>query len=342
MRISWLTAVLLLGCGGATEDAAVASGDSGAVETDSSVTDSGGASGDATDSALTPDVAADAQAGTDAAKSDAASGCITDTTPGTHVFTCDGLKYDVTVPDSCPATKCGLVLDVHGATMSGKMEDISTDMRASGRKFGYVVVQPNANPGPPTAAWNPLTDDPKVLAFLELALGTFGIDRKRVHMTGFSQGGMMSSRFLCQHADLFASIAPVAGTGCTFTPGDTPSKEIPVLYMHGTSDALVAFAQGTAQRDALIAAWKMGSETVVSSDAKHSWKRWTNASGTVFEFIQHDYQASSFVLRGHCFPGSKDLSPSEPGQLFGFACTDVAAFTWSDVVMKFFLDHPAK
>src|SRR5262249_3237837 len=157
--------------------------------------------------------------------SDAGSGCITDVTPGTHVFTCDGLKYDVTVPDSCPASgKCGLVLDVHGATMSGKIEDLETDMRASGRKYGFVVVQPNANPGPPTASWTPATDDPKVFAFLQLALGTFDVDRKRVHMTGFSQGGMMSSRFLCQHADVFASIAPVAGTGCTFAPGDIPSR----------------------------------------------------------------------------------------------------------------------
>jgi polyhydroxybutyrate depolymerase len=281
----------------------------------------------------------------DGAPSDSiATGCITDTSAGTHVFTCDGFKYDVTIPPACTSGggKCGLVLDVHGATMSGKMEDNNTNMRALGAKFGYVVVQPNANPAPPSSSWNPGTDDDKVFAFLKLAISSLSIDDKRVHMTGFSQGGMMSSRFLCKHADVFASIAPAAGTGCSFTGADTPSMQIPVLYMHGTSDALVSFSAGTAQRDALIAAWKMTGETVVDSDAKHKHSRWTNASGTTFEFIQHDYQASSFVLRGHCYPGSKDLKGGEPGQLFGFACTDAAAFTWGDVVMQFFVDHPRK
>ena len=283
----------------------------------------------------------------DAPKSDAAtdvapSGCITTTSAGTHVFDCDGFKYDVTIPPACTTSKCGLVLDVHGATMSGKMEDNNTNMRALGATYGYVIVQPNANPSPPASSWNPGSDDPKVFAFLKLAVATLGIDDKKVHMTGFSQGGMMSSRFLCQHADAFASIAPAAGTGCSFSGSDTPSVQIPVLYMHGTSDALVAFSAGTAQRDALIAAWKMTGETVVASDAKFKHSRWTNATGVTFEFIQHDYQASSFVLKGHCYPGSKDLSGGEPGQLFGFACTDAAAFTWGDEVMKFFVAHPRK
>jgi len=272
------------------------------------------------------------------------SGCITDTSAGTHVFTCDGFKYDVTVPAACVASPstCGLVLDVHGATMSGKMEDNNTNMRALGDKFGYVVVQPNANPSPPASSWNPASDDDKVVALLKLAIDVYKVDKKRVHMTGFSQGGMMSSRFLCKHADLFASIAPAAGTGCTFKGTDTPSQEIPVLYLHGTTDALVSFSLGTAQRDALIAAWKMTGETVVSSDTQHKWSRWTNASGTTFEFIQHNYEASSFVLKGHCYPGSKDLKGGEPGQLFGFACVGTSAFTWGDVVMKFFVDHPRK
>jgi hypothetical protein len=292
----------------------------------------------ATDSNPAPTDSALGDGGTDATT----SGCITDTSAGTHVFTCDGFKYDVTIPPACTTAKCGLVLDVHGATMSGKMEDNNTNLRALGAKHGYVVVQPNANPAPPSSSWNPGPDDDAVFAFLQLAIATLRIDDKRVHMTGFSQGGMMSSRFLCKHAGTFASIAPAAGTGCSFTGTDTPSVEVPVLYMHGTTDALVSFAAGTAQRDALIAAWKMTGETIVASDGKYKHTRWTNAAGTTFEFIQHGYQASSFVLRGHCYPGSKDLAGGEPGQLFGFACTDAAAFTWGDVVMKFFLDHPRK
>ncbi len=293
------------------------------------------------DTTLSPDTT-DATDTKDASRFDAApSGCITDVSAGAHVFPCDGLTYDVAVPSACTGSACGLVLDVHGATMSGKMEDHNTAMRALGAKYGYVIVQPNANPAPPLSSWTPGTDDDKVFAFLGAALTSYGIDRKRVHMTGFSQGGMMSSRFLCKHASTFGSIAPGAGTGCTFTAGDTPSEEIPVLYMHGTKDSVVAFSYGTAQRDALISAWKLGPKTVVSSSATHEWSRFENAAGTVFEFIQHDYEASSIALHGHCYPGSTDPS-GEAGQLFSFACTGTSAFVWGEAVMSFFVAHPRK
>ncbi len=266
-------------------------------------------------------------------------GCITDTSAGQHAFTCDGIKYDVSVPAMC-ASGCGLVLDVHGATMDATMEDANTNMRALGAQHGFVVVQPNANPAPPTSSWNPVTDDAKVFAFLQLAQTAWSIDPKRVHMTGFSQGGMMTFRFLCKHADVFASMAPAAGDGCTFTPGDTPSREVPVLYMHGTKDNLVNFVGGAIpQRNEVVAGWKMGAGQMIAGDASYTRTRYTSPSGTVFEFVQHDYAAKSLVLGGHCYPGSTDPGTAK-GQLFPFGCVGPNAFTWGDEVMKFFVAHP--
>jgi len=268
------------------------------------------------------------------------SGCITDTTAGDHSFTCDGFTYDVSVPPACASGGCGLVLDVHGATMSGQMEDDNTNMRSLGAQNGFVVVQPNANPAPPASSWNPSTDDDKVFAFLQLALSTFHIDSKRVHMTGFSQGGMMTFRFLCKHADVFASVAPAAGTGCSFTGQDTPSQQIPVLYMHGTKDAIINFQSFAApQRDAVVSGWSTDQGTVIASDANYTRTRYLTPSGTPFEFVQHDYAASSVLLQGHCYPGSTDPG-GQPGQLFPFGCVAPNAFTWGDEVMKFFLAHP--
>jgi poly(3-hydroxybutyrate) depolymerase len=259
---------------------------------------------------------------------------------GTTVIKCEGFAYDVTVPDACVKGGCGIVLDVHGLSMSGKMEDNNTGMRALGAKYGYVIVQPNANPAPPSSSWNPGTDDDKVFAFLKQAITAFAIDEKRVHMTGFSQGGMMTSRMLCKHADTWASVAPAAGTGCTFSGTDTPSREVHTLYMHGTSDALVAFSVGKGQVDAAVAKWKMTAQPDVESDGKHAWHRWKSPAGTILEFVQHDYQAASSVLKGHCYPGSKDKG-GEPGQLFPFNCTESApAFTWGEIAMAFFIAHP--
>jgi polyhydroxybutyrate depolymerase len=81
-------------------------------------------------------------------------------------------------------------------------------------------------------------------------IASFHLDERRVHMTGFSQGGYMTWRFICQHADLLASAAPAATGGmanislevdCAFTGSDKPTRALDILYMHGTADALMAF-----------------------------------------------------------------------------------------------------
>jgi len=339
-RSVFVALLLCSGCSGATADE-TSSAETGSVTSEAAIVDDTSSTGiDSTSPADTAVV--DSGARPEVTGETGPMGCITEIVAGTRVFTCDGLKYDVSVPAACVLGGCGLVLDVHGASMSGKMEDNNTNLRALGEKHGFVIVQPNANPSPPSSSWNPSIDDTKVHAFLTLAMAAYKIHSDRVHMTGFSQGGMMTSRFLCKYADLFASVAPAAGTGCTFRGSDLPSRELPVLYIHGKTDALVAYSLGTAQRDAAYAAWKLGSETVVSTDGKHKWTRRTSPSGTVFEFIEHTYEASSFVLRGHCYPGSKDLKSTESGQLFGFACTEAGTLIWGDEVMKFFVAHPRK
>jgi hypothetical protein len=283
----------------------------------------------------------DAQPASDAgADGVAPSGCIDDVSAGDHVYTCDGLKYDTRVPAACARGGCGIVLDVHGATMSARMEDANTNMRSIGAREGYVVVQPNASGTPPNAVWNPPSDYPKVWAFFELAIKVFAIDRKRVHMTGFSQGGRMTFTFLCQHADVIASAAPAAETGCSETELRAAKREVPILYMHGREDALINFnAAAIPQRNAVVSAWSMGSPTTVGSDANYAWSRYTNAKGTVFEFLEHGYTAPPIVIKGHCYPGSTDPGGA-PGQLFSFACTPPSAFVWGEEVMKFFKAHP--
>jgi poly(3-hydroxybutyrate) depolymerase len=238
---------------------------------------------------------------------------------------------------------CGLILDVHGATMDAAVEDLSTNLRALGSAASYVVVQPT---GPDTSIgpqWDPDRDDPKIFRFIELALRAFAIDRDRVHFTGFSQGGFMTWRMLCDHADTFASVAPAAACGslfrhCAFTSTERPSREIPVLYMHGNGDVIVSGC-ANAQRDAVVSGWSMSADATVSMDADHTWTRYRSASGNVFEHIAHAYTAYSYILSGHCFPGSPDIGTDRFGTS-GFGCDDSAAFHWGEAVVAFFQAHP--
>lgn len=267
------------------------------------------------------------------------------TAAGHHQPKCQGLVFDLHIPAACAKGGCGLVIDVHGATMDAAMQDYNTDLRALGEKMGYVVVQPNAMPPPPTSAWI-TADDAVVLAFAKSAIATLAIDAKRVHFTGFSQGGWMGWRLVCKQPELFASVAIGAacssygGEGCSFQGEQIAMVELPLLYMHGKLDVLQPWFCAEQQVAGLTKAWQLQQTKVVAQDAKHLWQRMASPSGTVVEFIQHDYSALSPTLGGHCYPGSPDLLPKFLGQIAGFGCTGQNAFHWGKAAMEFFAAHP--
>jgi len=268
------------------------------------------------------------------------AGCVTSVAAGDHVFQCAGYAFDVHVPVKCTSGGCGIVLDVHGATMSGRMEDNNSGMRAIGEREGYLVVQPNAKGTPPNAVWDQAADGEKVWSVLTLVRNVFAIDKKRVHLMGFSQGGTMTFRLVCAHAEEIASAAPAGEDGCTGAALTAAKREVPLHFMVGKTDALVSYSGiAVPQRDALVAAWALGTPVKTAGDASYEAFRYTNAKGTVFEMVAHEYEAASFILKGHCYPGSTDPA-SVPGQLFSFACTPPNAFDWGEEAMKFFRAHP--
>jgi poly(3-hydroxybutyrate) depolymerase len=285
--------------------------------------------------------------------------CFPNPGAGHRVYTCNGIRFDVEVPAACVSGGCGIILDVHGLTMSGTMEEANSGLRARGSAAGFVVIQPSANPAPPQASWD-ADDEPKVFDILTRAIDVYGIDADRVHMTGFSQGGFMTWRFLCAHADVFASVAPAAAASncpvignpagaaaCSFTGAEVPSRKLPILYMHGRADQnYIPYSCAQPQVDAIARAWNLTANGVVASASGYTRTRWSDTAGTVVELLAHDYTSSAQVpfvsaseLQGHCFPGSTDPG-NQPGQLFSFKCEQPAAFVWGSEVVAFFVAHP--
>jgi polyhydroxybutyrate depolymerase len=83
-------------------------------------------------------------------------------------------------------------------------------------------------------------DDVKYLAkVLDDVESAFNVDKKRIYVTGLSNGGMMSYRLASELADRIAAIAPVAGTMAI--EKYEPSRPISVLHFHGTKDTFVPF-----------------------------------------------------------------------------------------------------
>ena len=257
-------------------------------------------------------------------------------------FTCGGLKFNLSVPDDCLTQPCGLIADVHGFGMNAQIMEVHTKMAEIATAKGYIVMQPSAPGTAGTASWS-ASNDAQVWAILQSVMNVWHTDPKRFHFDGYSQGGWMTWRFICNHADMLASAAPIAagagatGNSCGFNDAEMPAREIPILHTHGRQDGLVDFSTTITERDALLAAWKMGDPTTIAGapGTDYQWDRYTNANGTVYEFAQHDWTCD-FVLagrpiKGHCFPGSGDF----------LGCGATNPYIWAEKVLQFFIDHPA-
>jgi len=126
------------------------------------------------------------------------------------------------------------------------------------------------------------------------------LDRNRVHIGGFSQGGWMTWRFVCDNSDLIASAAPIGagatypdeetvpGISCDFNAEGFPTEQVDILYMHGRSDPDVPFETAIEQRDLVVAAWDIVETEILVDEPDYRWTRWTSPEGTVFEFLEHD------------------------------------------------------
>jgi pimeloyl-ACP methyl ester carboxylesterase len=308
-------------------------------------------------------------------------GCVTDVSAGLHEFACDTTIDTVAIPQACTHNACGVIVDVHGGMMSSQMEDKNTGLRALGMQHGYIVIQPNALQNPllldqrmfvADAPGMP-ADDTRVMDILTQVIQAFHVDEKRIHMTGFSEGGFMSWRWFCAHSDLLASVAVGAAAwqcgvlanagltppevGCELAGSDVPARDIPVLYMQGMQDGLVdpACADGWVHSN-LLPALRLGAGTVIAGDpsfasAAYVRTRYLDPDGVPFEYLQHQYTTdSSFLgvgLVGHCYPGSTDLTATPaaqtvipPDQLIPFGCKDQCDFDWGQEAIAFFIAHP--
>lgn len=275
-----------------------------------------------------------------------ASGCITSTASGDQTFSCQGLSVQARIPAACQAPGCGLILQIHGDTGTGMLMDQHTNLRALGEQNGYIVLSPTGRPHPSGGATWAAADDAKLVSITQLFASVFRVDAKKIHATGFSRGGFVNWRLLCDASDLFASVAPAAagnGNGETtcFFNGRVPARRADVLFMIGTTDVPVPLATMTAIRDAAIANYQAGPGMAVSQGMGFTQTRWTNPQGAVIETFQHSYETNPNGpwggARGHCFPGSA-MNPFGPQ--YALPCAPPNAFKWGEEVVKFFKAHP--
>lgn len=162
--------------------------------------------------------------------------------PGTEVrtLTVDGVdrSYRLYVPDDL-ADDPALVVMMHGGLGSGRQAERAYGWNDEADAGGFIVAYPDGE----GRVWNAgdccgrsTADDVGfITALVDDLQAEFGISPARTFATGMSNGAMMSYTLACR-TDLFAAIAPVAGT--IVTPCESPSPTS-VLHIHGLDDGQV-------------------------------------------------------------------------------------------------------
>jgi polyhydroxybutyrate depolymerase len=176
----------------------------------------------------------------------------------------DGLtrSYDVHVPaKAVGASNVPVVMVLHGGSGDGPSMRQMSLMDAYADYYGFISVYPNGTPMTPMLSdalvWNALQADAEVdgledvddigffVKMIEDLVQRFKIDRRRVYVTGLSNGAMMAYALACRLSDRITAIAPVGAIGavdqCPLT------RRVPVLHLHGLDDPCAPYAGGTSQ-----------------------------------------------------------------------------------------------
>lgn len=140
-----------------------------------------------------------------------------------------------------------LVVMLHGGFGDGAQAERAYHWDTEADKGHFLVVYPDGlgrawNAG--SCCGNPSATNLDDVGFITAMIGAIEqqtpIDPARVYVTGMSNGAMIALRLACE-TDIFAAIAPVAGTTMTDCSRARPTS---VLQIHGTADASVPYNGG--------------------------------------------------------------------------------------------------
>lgn len=271
-----------------------------------------------------------------------------------HTLTHDGRErsYLLYVPASVDWSKpVPLVLVFHGGTGNGKSARIMSGFDQVADQNGFIVVYPDGTgriSDDIILTWNGgeccgyarqenVDDIGFVRAIVAELQSQVNIDSKRIYATGLSNGGILSHHLACEASDLFAAIAPVAGT-LNF-PECEPSEPVAVIEFHGTSDSHLPYEGG------------VGAESLAGVDfasVSYSIQFWIAANKCEsapqtesFADIQHEtwicagnvnVELYTIIGGGHAWPGGRGGWPG--------ADEPTRSISASQLIWEFFTAHP--
>jgi phospholipase/carboxylesterase len=112
-------------------------------------------------------------------------------------------------------------------------------------------------PGRPPDAAAIETSRRQVEAFLDAAVARYPVDRARLIVAGFSQGGFLAYQIALRSPERFAGLMALSSwlpqEVASAIPAQPAHKQLPALVVHGSDDSMVPVARAYTSRDALLA-----------------------------------------------------------------------------------------
>jgi poly(hydroxyalkanoate) depolymerase family esterase len=147
-----------------------------------------------------------------------------------HVYAPSGLK-----------AKSPLLMSFHGMDQDPNYQQENTHWEAVADTAGFVVVYPRGGTGMSTWDISGDKDTKWIVEIINKIAQDYDIDTKRVYMSGFSMGGMLTYHAMSKIADKIAAFAPTSGTNVF--GASKAMRPVPIIHPHGTTDDILGYNQ---------------------------------------------------------------------------------------------------
>lgn len=246
-----------------------------------------------------------------------------------------------------------LVLVLHGGGGNADYAERMTDFTPLAMQEGFAVAYPEGSSrfSGRLLTWNAghccgyamersIDDVAFIDALLDRLIAEYGIDPRRIYVTGMSNGGMMAHRLGIALPHRIAAIAPVVAA--LFGDEAQPTQPVAALMINGEQDRSVPFAGGP-PGGRFAYAWS-GKPTLPASEQARFWARANHCDPTPQiirkdSLTRSDYrcpdnrQVSLLALadNGHAWPGGQRGTPQ--------ADVPSTSLNASEIIWKFFRRH---
>jgi len=256
--------------------------------------------------------------------------------------------YLLYVPETYKAeTPTPLVISLHGyAEWPAHQMEISHWNKLADQ-YGFIVVYPSGSGFPLRWQTNgqagtpdePMTDVVFISDLIDALEQEYNVDKTRIYANGLSNGGGMSYLLACKLADRITAIGSVSGAYIYPLNECTPSRPVPMIAFHGTSDPIVPYHGGPSSSFRLpfpaIPDWiQEWASRNGCDDRPAELPSSGEVSGITYTHCYQNADVAFYTIQGggHAWPGGEAM----PEIIVGHTTQDIDA---TEVMWEFFMQY---